>query len=295
MLRPHPPLDAFRRGVFSREEALQAGWTPRSIRTQLTNGTWIELARGVYTEQARLNLADVTERHRLCALAAGLRRRVAIVGLSAAAIHGVTLLDAPRGDVQVRRLSEVDRDELSCISGVTVSSPGRTIVDCAREHGAEVGLVMADAALRTGAVDKEDMQRLVGQCRGRPGYANAEFVVAEANGLAESPFESVSRLRFIQLGLPRPELQVTIPTRDGVLYRVDFLWRAMRVIGEADGLGKYGANPGAIRAEKRRQVALEDAGYEVARWLWEEIWTRPAAVAARVQRSFELSRMRFGL
>lgn len=42
--------------------------------------------------------------------------------------------------------------------------------------------------------------------------------------------------------------------------------------------------------EKRRQVALEDAGYEVVRWLWAEIRNDPAIVVARVRRGFQRAR-----
>jgi very-short-patch-repair endonuclease len=60
--------------------------------------------------------------------------------------------------------------------------------------------------------------------------------------------------------------------------RVDFLWKAERVIGEADGLLKY-PNPEALHKEKQRQELLERLGYHIIRWTWNEVFRRPDAVA----------------
>jgi very-short-patch-repair endonuclease len=78
-----------------------------------------------------------------------------------------------------------------------------------------------------------------------------------------------------------------------MLYRFDFYWEAMRTVGEADGMVKY-ADAQALRAEKRRQLEVEDGDREVVRWTWEEIWNKPAVVADRVFRGFERARKRFG-
>jgi very-short-patch-repair endonuclease len=103
----------------------------------------------------------------------------------------------------------------------------------------------------------------------------------EADSRAESAFESVSRYRLSLGGLPRPEPQARIRK-----YRVDFLWRDQRVIGEADGLAKYGTDERTVRArlraERLRQRELEDAGYVFVRWMWEEIWHTPELVIDRI-------------
>lgn len=88
-----------------------------------------------------------------------------------------------------------------------------------------------------------------------------------ANRLSESPLESVTRGRLIEAGLPTPQLQVWIP---GTRARVDMLYRESRLVIEADGLGKY-CTPEVLRAEKRRQVALERTGHGVIRVLWHQV------------------------
>lgn len=51
------------------------------------------------------------------------------------------------------------------------------------------------------------------------------------------------------------------------------------MVGEADGMAKYDAGPAALRAEKRRQELLEDAGLIVVRWTWADLWAFDPVVA----------------
>jgi very-short-patch-repair endonuclease len=151
---------------------------------------------------------------------------------------------------------------------------------------------MADAALRTRSVDKSELRDEASRSRGYPNHQAAQDAVAQADGRAESVLESVSRFRFWQAGLPEPELQVLVGDAFR-RYRVDFLWRAQRVIGEADGLLKYDAQGKAARAEKRRDVDLQE-GWETVHWLWEEIWNNPELVIVRVRNAFARAQLRFG-
>ncbi|HSF26480.1 MAG TPA: hypothetical protein VLC50_03085, partial [Actinomycetes bacterium] len=82
--------------------------------------------------------------------------------------------------------------------------------------------------------------------------------------------------------------QVLIRDADGhVVARADFLWRAQRVVGEVDGKVKYvGPRADSLWREKRRQEAVEDAGFVVVRWGAFELAT-PAALDQRIRRAFE--------
>jgi hypothetical protein len=68
---------------------------------------------------------------------------------------------------------------------------------------------------------------------------------------------------------------------------VDFLWRAQRVVGEADGLGKYDG-PFALQKEKLREEGLRACGLEVVRNVWDDVWTAPrrTQLGARVRQAF---------
>lgn len=97
-------------------------------------------------------------------------------------------------------------------------------------------------------------------------------LLRHATDLSESPGESLSRARMIELGFALPRLQATLTGANGVDYRVDFWWEELGLIGESDGWAKYslhGAAPEeSIRREKRREDALRERGYRFLRWDW---------------------------
>jgi hypothetical protein len=78
--------------------------------------------------------------------------------------------------------------------------------------------------------------------------------------------------------------------------RTDFWWEEFRTVGEFDGKVKYGRylRPGqapgdAVFAEKRCEDALRDHGFEVVRWVWDELETFDQ-VEARLRRAFACGR-----
>jgi very-short-patch-repair endonuclease len=276
--------DAFvlRPVVFTRAQAFAAGWTPRRIRTELTSGRWVQLAPGRYVEASSLVGASPEKLHAIHAMARGFGRQLVIHRESAACLHGLRVLSPPARVATAKPASFPSADIVSA-RAMNLTTPARTVIDVARFRGIEAGLVVADSAIAQRLLDRATLTaRLaeMGRCQSRK---LAEVVAAEASGLAESAFESVSRYRLLRGGIPRPELQARLMN-----YRVDFLWRAQAVIGEADGLTKYGTDErtvrARIRAERERQRALEDAGYIIVRWLWDEIWNTPQIVVERLRR-----------
>jgi hypothetical protein len=106
-----------------------------------------------------------------------------------------------------------------------------------------------------------------------------------ADPLAANWFESTSRWWLLEAGLPRPQLQVPFTDGAGRVARVDMLFG--RVVGEADGAGKYD-EPGALFAEKQRDDGLRDLHrLEFVRWVPAEMRTRRgrAEVVARFDRA----------
>ncbi len=102
----------------------------------------------------------------------------------------------------------------------------------------------------------------------------------------------MGRVRFAELELPPPELQVVLGDGRGALGRVDFHWRQHRTIGEADGLGKYEGDPRRLYAEKRREDRLRDAGFEVFRFTWREALRTPEVLGERARRAFARALLR---
>jgi very-short-patch-repair endonuclease len=93
-------------------------------------------------------------------------------------------------------------------------------------------------------------------------------------------------------GLPAAELQARIVDPAGFVARVDFLWRAQRTVGEADGRGGYDDRH-ALWAEKRREDRLREMGLEVVRWGWGDL-SQPWVTARRIREAFARARARTG-
>jgi hypothetical protein len=110
-----------------------------------------------------------------------------------------------------------------------------------------------------------------------------------ANGLHETPLESLSWAAAVTLGIPLPEPQVRVYLGDVLLARVDGIWRDRNTIGQADGLFKYNDRQGVIK-DKLQDEALEDVGFEVVRWGWADAWHPEGVLDARLMRAFERGR-----
>ncbi len=195
--------------------------------------------------------------------------------------HGDPAVVRHHGAPPIADRAEVDR--------LPVTGLARTTVDCARLLHREDGLVIADSALRIGA-DPARIRELLAEGAGQRGVVRAREVLAFADGRAESPGETLTRWRLHREGLPAPALQVPVTTSAG-RFRADLGWPGARLLLEFDGFVKYGgggarAAAEAVFAEKRRQDALEEAGWRVLRVTWTDL-RAPATLARRVRAALE--------
>ena len=303
-----PPLP---RDPFTAGDARAAGYGPRQVREQLDAGRWVSLRRGVYCTAVRRGYALTEARftHELDVLAAQLavRRPSVASGWSAACLHGLPLpLSMAAYPPTVTLTTSIGRagspisgvclhtgpldDQVVLVSGIRTTSPDRTAVDTAR-WADRLGdaVAVCDAVLRRGDVTKYQLDALLARFRSWPGVARARRAIELADPRAESPLESHSRVMFAEQDLPAPESQVEIVEGDRVIARVDFLWREMSTIGEADGRLKYSIGE-AVYREKRREDRLRELGFEVVRWDFSDLRFNPRAAADRIRAAFRRGR-----
>ncbi len=117
-----------------------------------------------------------------------------------------------------------------------------------------------------------------------PGRRRVRAAIDLIDPVRESPLESSSVAYFVRYAVPLPKAQVEIYDERGLFVaRVDFLWEnpvtGVRVVGEADGQGKYGGSQDLYQ-EKRREDALRALGFVVIRWGTQDL--RDAQLAARI-------------
>ena len=242
------------------------------------------------------------------ATVAGLRLPGIVSHLSAAVVHGLPLWNVRLGRVHLTRrppasgsgtrrihlhVGRLPDDEVTAIGGLAVTDLTRTAVDVARSLPFEQAVVVVDGALATKETTRERLTECLARMGAVPGARSAARVVAFADGRSESVGESRSRVLVKRLGLPTPDLQMTLRRADGTeVARCDFGWREFRTVGEFDGRIKYGRllrpgkEPGdAVFEEKVREDAIRDGGWKVARWIWRELDT-PLVVRDRLRRAF---------
>jgi len=98
--------------------------------------------------------------------------------------------------------------------------------------------------------------------------------------------ESELEARLIELarryGLPEPERQVDLGDGDGWIGRVDFVFRAARIVVEVDGAEFH---DGLVdqRLDAARDARLLAAGWHVLRFRWDDVVNRPRAVAQSIR------------
>ncbi len=276
--------------VMTLKDWRDQGRTRTQLEAALRNGSLVRLRRGVV---AQFEDASRTAVHRLKIEAAApfLAPGTYFAHESAAVLHGLPLLSSRLDEVVVvrtagghgtitktlhARRAQVNAEEATEVDGFPVTSLFRTACDLTRRLPFPEGVMLADAALRFG-LDRRELLRCVVGGRGcRTAAAALEF----ADARSESPGESLSRVRMHRAGIPAPTPQVELFDDFGNLVaRVDFWWEAEGVVGEFDGMVKYGEllRPGqttedVINAEKSREQTLVAAGCKVIRWTWRDLW-----------------------
>lgn len=230
-----------------------------------------------------LGLGERRSRGRYALPTAGEARRQAarlsaVVCLrSAAAHHGWELKEQPDSpEVMVRRGRKLTTDQRA---GVTVhwanlaadqvvegvTTPLRTVVDCARVLAFDEALAIADSALRSGLVTRDDLEAI--DVRGA-GAARVRRVLRHADTRAANPFESVLRALCIEAGLTvEPQSRLDLGT--GTI-RPDLVEHALRLVLEADSW-TFHASRKAHRRDCARYNLLVVCGWRVVRFTWEQV------------------------
>lgn len=293
------------------KDLVRRGFSVSEIRQMVRRGELSRIRRGAYTT-AGLDALDpyelrVPHRRLIEATLDQLHPRAVISHGSAAAVLGLPLFASMVDHVHVTRDrrgggvrrqlvwvhgSPVRDEERSVVDGLVVTSVARTVVDVARTVSFDRAVAVADQGLAVGA-PKEELSACLELARRWHGCGQARRAVAFADGRSESVGESISRVRLNDLGLPPPVLQLEVFDDNGyLLARGDFGWPERKTLGEFDGKVKYGklVRPGqtpeqVVYAEKLREDALRDDGWQIARWGWDDLRT-PRVIEDRILRAF---------
>lgn len=297
--RPLPTFLLFRNARATGSEA--------ELRRLHSAGEIMRLRTGVFIPRSDTELeVDDGYRFRVHAAAQVLRGRPQFSHDSAAVLLGLPTLGSWSRSVHVlgprasggrshtdirRHCVGEDPTDLE-IEGLRVTSLARTLIDvgCTSRFIRAVG--MMDHGLREpkagelreqiAAPTKEQLLELVAFLAPYRGSARALKAIEFSDGLSGSLLESLSRVQFMLLGMPAPQLQVPFFDEQGLIGYADFYWPELDLIGECDGDFKYdGASspsgrPGkeVLIAEKAREDRMRRVVTGFVRWDWRTAYDR---------------------
>ena len=173
---------------------------------------------------------------------------------------------------------------------VRITSPTRTLVDCAWEWSELDAVASIDDAVLREKVQLGALRDVLARSRHRPGTPAAVRAVDRADGRAESWLESAWRVRHLAAGLPAPQLQVEIWIAGRMVEVVDGWIEAAALAFECDGRVKYerpyrDRTPAQVLWEKKRaEDALRAVGIRVVRVVTDDVGPGWAPLVARTRR-----------
>jgi hypothetical protein len=294
-------------GFFTRAQALDSGWTDRDLAGACHTGVIRRLRQGAYAPARSYDGCDGVEQHLILARAVLARQRgdVALTGVSAAAVHGLCLhghdltivhlvrLDggSARREVGARHQVVGDdvRQQVEIKNGIPLTNVARTLWEVAGRSTLEAGVATADSCARLYPDVTDQVKGMARTFDARPGSRLTRLVLRLANGKAESPGESYSRVLFWRHALPAPQLQHRVVNESGRLEGIaDFCWELDRHLGEFDGKVKYGrflregeGPADAVFREKRREDRMRAQGFGMTRWIWQDLTSGYATALVR--------------
>lgn len=297
---------AFTVPLLRRTHLADEGIGSRALRRELDARRLIVVRPGVYAWAADAD--PLTPEERIVVRARALQetsaRRPVFSHLTAAALHDLPVYRPPSNAVHVvvadsrsrsgsgvvRHDGPLQDGDVVEVEGMLCTAPALTVADVARTTPFATGVCVADAALRKVAyVSNGDYRHAraeefgglaLGLARRRVrGVSRATRVLDFADGRAQLPGESVSRIHLVTLGFAPPRLQVPVPGPFGMFW-IDFGLDDVGAFGEFDGKGKYRDEllrsgrtiAEVIEAEKQREDWVRGTTQRrLARWGGEHI------------------------
>jgi hypothetical protein len=271
---------------FRGTEALAAGIvTPHRLRTDFE-----AVHRNVYISRGQ-KLTPVTR-----AVAAWLwsGRTATVAGLSAAALHRTAWIDdwlpaelnrhsRDKACGIILHSDTLDDDETCARNGIRLTTPARTAFDLGRRKGLTTAVIRLDALMHATGLKVADVELLAERHRGVRGLVQLRQALFMADGGAESPYETKTRLVLVGSGLPRPQTQIEVLNEWGaVMARIDMGWEEWQIGVEFDG-AQHWTDPGQRTRDIDRLAELEARGWTIIRVSADLLRHRPHVVVARTR------------
>lgn len=216
--------------------AAEAGVSRRQLDCWLANGVLRHPIRGVYYSSS---LEDSLEL-RVAVLKLVVPDACVVTDRTAGWLWGANMILAPNDHLVVPRVSvfsppgyrlrngltnsgerRLRTDDVVELDGLRLTTPLRTACDLGRLLHRDQAFAALDSLARLGVFTVQELITATGRYRRYRGVVQLRALVPYVDPRAESPGESILRLRWWDLGLPHPQCQVPVPTPHGGTWWLD--------------------------------------------------------------------------
>ncbi|MGI8864430.1 MAG: hypothetical protein ACR2JH_08550 [Solirubrobacteraceae bacterium] len=284
-------------GNVTRGQLLAAGFVPSQVTRLVRQGFLHRVHTSVYAVGRPPQTA--LERAAAAVLACG--PTAALSGFPALALWGlagwpgsvtevVVVEDRRPKGIRAHHCKNLLRRDTHKIHGIRVTSPGRTLLDCAPRLTDRRLTRVVNEAIRTKLLKPEHLADLLLRCPTHPGARRLKPFASTKHGVSRSELEDTFQGLVKRYRLPQPKLNTRV---NG--YEVDCYFEAHQLIVELDGWDFHNSRA-SFESDRSRDVDIYDvAGIPTIRLTHERMKAQPGIEAARLERilkrrELELSR-----
>jgi very-short-patch-repair endonuclease len=275
-------------GLFHRDQAYECGYTPRQVRRRVDDGEWRRVVGPVLAAgETPITMGMIDRAAQLSV------RDSVLAGPSAAVYHGMIV---PRSQPvlivgrRVRRpagvtviVEQLDRRDIQVVEGLMITSPERTLLDCALLLPEGSALDLVDRALQQRMATVAGLVERTRARVGRPGAPRLARLVGKVAAGTRSAAERRLGALLRRDGLTGWTANEVISDERGVIGVGDVVFRAQRLVVEADGFA-FHVTPEQFQRDRARQNRLITAGWRVLRFTWRDLVERPNYVIQTIRR-----------
>ena len=183
-----------------------------------------------------------------------------------------------RPGLEVHRVADLDIRDARLHLGFPVTSPARTLIDCAGNPGID-RLLNEARALKL--VTDSEIYAAMGRCPRRKGVAALRGLLAaeKDSGFTRSKAERILKRLVREAGLERPIYNTYV---EGV--EADAYWPRVKLVVEVDGHQFHGHYQ-AFQRDRAKANRLVAAGFVVLRFTWTQLTKQTMMVLATIART----------
>jgi predicted transcriptional regulator of viral defense system len=287
----HRPIDSAiaaiadsQHGNITREQLLALGVDDKKIGYRVKAGRLHRVHRGIYAVGRPPRTA--LERAAAAVLACG--PGAALSHFSALALwrlaqrwptsFEVTITDdrRPRG-IRVHRCDGLARRDFRRHDGIRVTSPARTLLDCAPYLSDRRLARAVNAARQSRNLRLTELADVIERFPAHRGARRLGVLLDARGGPTRSEWEDAFPAFCRRFGLPEPVMAARVAG-----YEVDALFPSEKVIVELDSWGFHSSRE-SFESDRERDASTLAASHVTVRLTWERMHRRGAIEAARLQ------------